>query len=119
VVTLLPRDLLGRVLQPLTSALAARSRFSLERFSDVFLLTRAVAEHVGACASSGRVSFALSAADQQLELAIGPLRAGAGRELHREAARLADELVAEPLESAELMRVVVSDADRIPRPVHG
>lgn len=115
VVTLLPCDLLGGVLEPLTSAMAARSRFSLERFSDVFLLTRAVAEHVAACASSGRISFALSAADQQLELTIGPLRTGAGRELHREAARLADELIAEPLERSELMRVLVSDEDRLSR----
>jgi hypothetical protein len=40
VVTLLVRDLLPSVLEPLTSALAARSRFSLERFSDVYIDTR-------------------------------------------------------------------------------
>ena len=40
VVTLLPAQLLANVLEPLASALAARSRFSLERFSDVYLLTR-------------------------------------------------------------------------------
>jgi hypothetical protein len=51
-VTLLPVELLGEVLEPLTSALTARSRFSLERFSDVFLLTRAIAEHVRSTASS-------------------------------------------------------------------
>ena len=46
VVTLLPRELLPSVLEPLTSALAARSRFSLERFSDVYIVTRAVCRHV-------------------------------------------------------------------------
>ena len=119
VVTLLPCDLLGEVLEPLTSALTARSRFSLERFSDVFLLTRAVAEHVAMSASSARISFALSVGDQQLELTIGPVHAGASRELEREVARLADELVCEPIDGSELMRVLVSDEDRIPRAVHG
>jgi anti-sigma regulatory factor (Ser/Thr protein kinase) len=119
VVTLLPCELLGGVLEPLTSAITARSRFSLERFSDMFLLTRAVAEHVVASASSARVSFALSVSDQQLELTIGPLRAGTGRELSGEVARLADELVSEPVENSELMRLLVRDGDRIPRAVPG
>jgi len=119
VVTLLPCDLLAGVLEPLTSALTARSRFSLERFSDVFLLTRAVAAHVVASASSARISFALSVDDDRLELIIGPLRPGAGRELQREVARLADELVAEPIDGSELMRVLVRDEGRIPGAVHG
>ncbi len=124
VVTLLPGELLPGVLEPLTSALAARSRFSLERFSDMYLLTRAVGAYVQSAASSGRVSFALGADEQQLELTIGPLRAGAGEELQRmggserleaAAARLADELVCEPLENSELLHVVVKDCDRAAR----
>ena len=67
VVTLLPRELLGGVLEPLISALAARSRFSLERFSDVYLISRAIVAHVQSAASSGRVSFALGAADQRID----------------------------------------------------
>ena len=121
VVTLLPRELLAGVLEPLTSALAARSRFSLERFSDVYLVTRAIAAHVQTAASSGRISFALSANAQQLDLTIGPLRPGTGSELRgmgssdrpeASVARLADELVCEPIESSELLRVVVSDCER-------
>ncbi len=120
VVTLLPRELLGGVLEQLTSALAARSRFSLERFSDVYLVTRALAAHVQATASSKRVSFALSAAEQQLDLTIGPLQPGAGDRLREMAssdrleasvARLADEFVCEPLNSSELLRVVVKDCE--------
>jgi anti-sigma regulatory factor (Ser/Thr protein kinase) len=119
VVTLLPVELLGELLEPLTSALAARSRFSLERFSDVILLTRALSEHIEAAGSSARASFGLSAAAHRLELMIGPLRAGAAGELPVEVARLADELVAEPIESSELLRVLVRDGDRIPRAAHG
>jgi hypothetical protein len=41
VVTLLPSELLTGVLEPISRALAARARFSLERFSDVYLALRA------------------------------------------------------------------------------
>jgi anti-sigma regulatory factor (Ser/Thr protein kinase) len=120
VVTLLPRELLAGVLEPLTNALAARSRFSLERFSDMYLVTRAIASHVQTAASSGRMSFALRGGDQRLDLTIGPLRAGAGDELREmgsgerleaSVARLADELVCEPIGSSELLRVVVRDRE--------
>jgi anti-sigma regulatory factor (Ser/Thr protein kinase) len=119
VVTLLPCELLAGVLEPLTSALAARARFSLERFSDLYLVARAIASHVQSVASSGRVSFALDAGEQHLGLTIGPLRPGAGAHLSAKAAALADELATEPLENSELLRVVLADGDRIPRPVHG
>ena len=128
VVTLLSRELLPGVLEPLSDALAARARFSLERFRDVYLVTRAVVAHVASAAAGSRVSFALSAGDQRLELVIGPLRSGAGRRLRAVAdidppeahiARLADEAVYESVDTAELLRVVVRDADRIPRAVPG
>jgi serine/threonine-protein kinase RsbW len=120
VVTLLPRELLAGVLEPLTSALTARSRFSLERFSDVYLVTRAIAAHVQSAASSRRVSFALSADERQLDLMIGPLRAGAGNQLRgmgssdrleASVTRLADELLCEPIDGSELLRVVVRDCE--------
>jgi anti-sigma regulatory factor (Ser/Thr protein kinase) len=128
VVTLLPADLLAGVLEPLTSALAARSRFSLERFSDMYLITRALAAYVRSTASSRRVSFAIGAGEQQLDLTIGPLRAGAAEQLREMAstdrpeaslARLATEFRAESIDSSELLRVVVGASGRIPRPVHG
>jgi serine/threonine-protein kinase RsbW len=119
VVTLLPAELLGAVLEPLTSALAARSRFPLERFSDVVVLTRATAEHVRSATSSDRVSFALSAREQELELTIGPLRLGASQQLHAQVSHLADELTAETIGSSELVRIQVRNGGRIPRAVHG
>jgi serine/threonine-protein kinase RsbW len=119
VVTLLPRELIGGVFEPLASALAARSRFALERFSDVYLIARAVAAHVQSAASSGRISFALSAGEQELDLSIGPLRTGSARELTAQLAGLADELVTEPTETSELLRVVVRDGRRIARAGRG
>lgn len=128
VVTLLPRELLGTVLEPLTSALAARSRFSLERFSDVYLVTRAIIEHVRTAASSSRISFSLSAADQKLELTIGPLKLGTGERLQAigppdqhdaSVAHLADELGFEALDRSELLRVVLIDHERDLSGTHG
>jgi len=121
VVTLLAPDLLPSVLEPLTSALAARSRFSLERFSDVYIVTRAVCTHVRTAASSSRVSFALTARDQRLELTIGPLGIGTGERLQAidpaadndpSVAELVDELTFEQLDQSELLRVVLIDRER-------
>lgn len=121
VVTLLPVELLPSVLEPLTSALAARSRFSLERFSDVYIVARAIAKHVRASTNSARVSFSLTARDQRLELTIGPLKAGSGERLqaiepsHEHDAsvvELADELGFETLDHSELLRVVLIDHER-------
>jgi hypothetical protein len=97
------------VLEALTRALAARARFSLERFSDVYLISRAIAAHVRSVASRGRISFALGAGEQQLDLTIGPLRIGAGEHLSGRVAALAGELAIEPLENSELLRVVLAD----------
>lgn len=119
VVTLVPRELLSSVLEPLSNALAARARFSLERFCDVYLVTQAVAAHVLTAGSSTRASFAMTAGEQQLDLTIGPLRAGAGEALPEQVGQLADEIATESRDDSELVRVVVRDGDRIPRAVHG
>jgi hypothetical protein len=119
VVTLLPRELLPRVLEPLVRALAARARFSLERFSDVYLTARSVAAHVLSAASSGRVSFELSASGHQLDLIIGPLRTGTGEALRGQVAGHADELEIEPIDPSELLRVVVREQDRVSRALRG
>ena len=121
VVTLLAQALLPNVLEPLTSALAARSRFSLERFSDVYIVTRAVCKHVRTAAGSSRVTFSLAARDQRLELTIGPLGVGTGERLQaidpdagndHSVAELADEIAFEQLEHSELLRVVLIDRER-------
>ncbi|HTP19876.1 MAG TPA: ATP-binding protein [Solirubrobacteraceae bacterium] len=121
VVTLLAQDLLPSVLEQLTSALAARSRFSLERFSDVYIVARAVSEHVRTAASSNRVSFSLTARDQRVELTIGPLGIGTGERLQAlnpnaandpSVAELVDEMAFEHLDHSELLRLVLIDRER-------
>ena len=109
------------MLEPLTSALAARSRFSLERFSDVYIVTRAVCKHVRTAASSSPVSFSLTARDQRLELTIGPLGTAPESDFRRSirtpatthsVVELADEIGFEQLDHSELLRVVLIDHER-------
>jgi anti-sigma regulatory factor (Ser/Thr protein kinase) len=117
-----PVVLLGTVLGRLARALAATARFSLDRFSDVYLVTDAIAAHAEASAREGRVAFALTAGARRLEVAVGPLRAGSGERIRQEASAggrrsplglLSDELEVENLPgSGELLRVVMIDHRR-------
>jgi hypothetical protein len=106
-------------------ALAARARFSLDRFCDVYLVTDAVAAHAEASAIGDRLEFAVAARDRRLELTVGPFRAGSGLELDTERADrpfgsalslLAVELDVELVAGAEIWRLVVLDRNRAPSP---
>ncbi len=123
VVSLSPVSLLAGVLGRVARALAARARFSLDRFSDVYLVTDAVAAHAGRCAKSGRMSFAISTGAQRLELTIGPFVDGSGSQLRQRApdysaasalTMLSDELEVRPLQEdgGEVLFVVVVDRPR-------
>jgi serine/threonine-protein kinase RsbW len=129
IATLEPVGLLAGVLARVATALAARARFSLDRFCDVYLVTDAVAAHAEGSAVSDRLSFAVAAREQRLELTVGPFRAGSGVELlgdpplGRPASALsllAVELAVEPVVGAEMWRLVVLDGDGTsPIPVAG
>jgi anti-sigma regulatory factor (Ser/Thr protein kinase) len=71
-----PLDLLGPVLGRVARVLAATSRFSLDRFSDVYLVTDALAALAGAGAGEGRLTFAARADTRRLELELCPLPKG-------------------------------------------
>jgi serine/threonine-protein kinase RsbW len=81
VVSLSPTSFVGGVLGRLARAMAARARFSLDRFSDVYLVTDAIAAHAARAASMPRLGFGLSTDTRRLELEIGPFRPGASSEL--------------------------------------
>ncbi len=115
-----PPTLVAGVLGRLARALAANARFSLDRFSDVYLVTDAIAAHAEGFADTERVSFALTAGGRQLELVVGPLRAGSVGELTAPSTDnsrsplqlLSDRLEVEPLDGAEMLRVVMIDHRR-------
>jgi anti-sigma regulatory factor (Ser/Thr protein kinase) len=117
-VTLAPVGLLAGVLGRVARALAASARFSFDRFSDVYLISDAIAAHAERAASAGWISFALDAHDGKLELRVGPLRPGTGARLEQEAGpgrprsplgMLVDELVVERSDEGETLRVVLGD----------
>jgi anti-sigma regulatory factor (Ser/Thr protein kinase) len=123
VVSVSPVELLSGVLGRLSRALAANARFSLDRFSDVYLVTDAIAAHSAAAASGPRIAFAITAGGRRLELTVGPFRLGSGRDLRGRArtedARsplelLSDELKVEQADGIELLRVLMVDHRRWP-----
>jgi serine/threonine-protein kinase RsbW len=81
VVTLSPVALLAGVLGRLARLLAARARFSLERFSDVYLVVDLIASHAQTHAGGRQIHLGVASESQRLRLTIGPLRAGAAAQL--------------------------------------
>jgi len=111
-----PRAILPNVLGRLAGALAVRAHFSIDRLSDLQLLTDALAAH--APRGGEQLTVALDAAPRRLELSLGPLPIGQAEELVRDSAlggpepliaKLADELRTERLDHTELLHLAISD----------
>ncbi|HUZ28300.1 MAG TPA: ATP-binding protein [Solirubrobacteraceae bacterium] len=117
VVSLSPVSLLGAVLGRLARALAARARFSLDRFSDVYLVTDALADYAGQAASDSRIYFCIATSNRRMEVTVGPFRAGASSELSGDetgdvasALRvLSDEFEMRPENGTEALHLVMLD----------
>ncbi len=117
-----PVTLLDGVLGRLTRALAAAARFSLDRFSDVYLVTDAIAALASRSASSERVGFSLLAEARRLTIVIGPFGPGTGELLKSDdptvgqqspLCLLTDELATESQgDGSERLRVVMIDHRR-------
>jgi hypothetical protein len=117
VVSLSPVGFVGGVLGRLARALAARARFSLDRFSDVYLVTDALAAHAVHAASAPRIAFGILTQPRCLEVTLGPLRAGASDELTSDSPSevtsalrlLADELEVRSEDGYEAVHLVMRD----------
>jgi anti-sigma regulatory factor (Ser/Thr protein kinase) len=117
VVSLSPVALLAPVLGRLARTLAAIAHFSLDRFSDVYLITDTLAAHAATAAADQRVDARLAAAERRVDIAVGPFRPGASGHMNAggsEAGRpplslLSDEISVEPKGDAECLRVVIVD----------
>ena len=121
VVSLSPISLLAGVHGRVARALAARARFSLDRFSDVYLVTDAIAAHAARAAKGARMSFAISTDAQRLQLTIGPFVEGSGEQLSHQApdysaasalTMLTDELEIRRNGEGEILYVVMVDRRR-------
>ncbi|MGI8571823.1 MAG: ATP-binding protein [Solirubrobacteraceae bacterium] len=118
VASISPLCLLEGVLGRLARALAARARFSLDRFSDVYLATDVIARHAVNAATGARIAFGLSIQTRHLEMTIGPFRRGASAVLSHHApisaaestlGLLADELEIVSANGSEMLRVVIDE----------
>ncbi len=121
VISLSPLSLVNRVLGRVAPALAARARFTLDRVSDVYLATDAIATHVMGAASGDRMGFGVGAQTRHLEITIGPFPSGANatlagiaasRRARSTLALLADELEVLTANGVEILRVVIDDHTR-------
>jgi anti-sigma regulatory factor (Ser/Thr protein kinase) len=112
------QSLAGPVLGSVIAVLAARAGFSIERLSDAQLITDAIAAHAAGAFVGQRVNTAIEASDRRLDLRLGPLVAGGGNALVTASAigglepvleRLTDEVVVEPAEEGEQLRLTIVD----------
>jgi serine/threonine-protein kinase RsbW len=113
VVTVWPVGLLAGVLGRITRAVAARTHLSLDRFSDIYLVTDAIAAFAVSAASAPGVTFAVTGSHKRLELVVGPFRAGndelqIGDGLLDRSSALS-EFALESVDGYELLRVVVEE----------
>jgi serine/threonine-protein kinase RsbW len=110
--------LLRGVLGRLTRAVAAQVHFSVDRFSELYPVTDAIAAHAVSAASSLGVGFAIVSENRRIELTIGKFRTGSSAGFREDAqaasplSLFADEVSVEPDGDSELLRVVVADASR-------
>jgi serine/threonine-protein kinase RsbW len=120
IVSLSPVTLLPGVLGRLARTLAATAHFSLDRFSDVYLVTDTLAAHAATAAEGDRIEARLMAQDRRLELVVGPFRKGTGSRLDVQGADhpasplvlLSDQVSVQEAGDAELLRVIVIDHRR-------
>jgi serine/threonine-protein kinase RsbW len=83
VLTVSPVTLLAPVLGRIGRALAPSAGFSLQRCSDVYLLSDALGAHVERAAETSAISVALGARDKQLDFALAPLRVDTSADLRQ------------------------------------
>ena len=108
-----PVALLSSVLGRVARTVAATAHFSLDRFSDVYLITDALAAHADRAAAGDRITARLTASDRQLSLSLGPFRRGSGGLLDARApsplSMLTDELTVSECGSGDAVSLVVFD----------
>ena len=72
-VSVSPVELLSSVLGRVARTVAATAHFSLDRFSDVYLITDALAAYADRAAAGERITARLTASERQLSLIARPV----------------------------------------------
>jgi anti-sigma regulatory factor (Ser/Thr protein kinase) len=114
--TVSPVGLLGDVLGRVSRAIAAGAQFSLDRFSDLYLVTDEIAAHARSSAAAPDIGCAMSGSAGRLEMIVGPFRTGTvsalasgQRQTAYSFAKLVDELGVLERGDGDLLRIVVID----------
>jgi serine/threonine-protein kinase RsbW len=121
--TLAPGRLIAPVLGRLTRVLAAGSHFSLDRFSDLYLVMDNLSAHAAEHAASQQIEFGVESSNRRLQVEVAPFREGSGallREPPKEAPSveettlsvLVDELEAKTSAGLDTLRLVLLDQRR-------
>jgi anti-sigma regulatory factor (Ser/Thr protein kinase) len=113
-----PAGLLGGILSRVAGAVAAESSFSIDRYSEVALVTDSIAAHARSYATSPHILSRLRSADRRLEVEVGPFRAGSTARLQSSAGNpspallgmLVDDLSTEGGTESEQLRMVLTDS---------
>jgi serine/threonine-protein kinase RsbW len=112
-VTVSPVALLSPVLGRIARTVAATAHFSLDRFSDVYLITDALAAHAEHAAVGDRITSRVRASDRRLTIGLGPFRRGTGSLLEQRVpsplSMLADEVTVSACGDNEAVELVVLD----------
>ena len=109
--------LLHAVMGRLTTMVAANARFSVDRLSDVRLMTDAIASDSARAAPQAPIGFALSPGVRTVALTVGPFDAGAATRLRQRLTSpaaalplgLLNELEFEPYGPMTVVRAVIDD----------
>jgi hypothetical protein len=116
VVSVAPVELLAGVLGRIAGCVAAEAHFSIDRYSDLYLVTDGIAAHALAHAHGDQVTAALAARPREIDLTVGPFAAGTTSELQQRdgvdgplLARLVDGVDVEPHDGSEAMRLMLID----------
>ncbi|HSO98468.1 MAG TPA: ATP-binding protein [Solirubrobacteraceae bacterium] len=113
-----PAGLLGGILGRVAGAVAAESAFSIDRYSEVSLVTDSIAAHARTYAQGQHLLSRLHSAEKRLDLEVGPFHPGSLAKLQAQArgaspallAMLVDELSAESGAGGEQLRMVLTDS---------
>ncbi len=81
VLSVFPVELLAGILGRIAGCLAAEAHFSIDRYSDLYLVTDGIAAHACAHASDARISAGLVARSRQIDLTVGPFKGGTTTQL--------------------------------------
>jgi anti-sigma regulatory factor (Ser/Thr protein kinase) len=117
VIAVSEKALVAPVLSRVLSMLAARTDLSVDRLSDAMMLGDAISAYAPSAFADGRVQLVIEDGDGTVDMRIGPMQGGSGRQLRERLAvpevqssleKLADDVTLESLEDGDYLNLRVT-----------